>query len=33
MSVLLVGNGINRSAGIVPGWDQFFANAVNVAGF
>ena len=33
MSVLLVGNGINRYAGIVPGWYDLFANAVKVDGF
>lgn len=33
MSVLFVGNGINRYAGIVPGWDELFAKAVNIDGF
>lgn len=33
MKVLLVGNGINRYAGIVPGWKQLFAEAVKVDGF
>lgn len=33
MKVLLVGNGINRYARIVPGWDELFANAVKVEGF
>lgn len=33
MKVLLVGNGINRYAGIVPGWDDLFARAVKVDGF
>lgn len=33
MNVLLVGNGINRYARIVPGWDKLFANAVKVEGF
>lgn len=33
MKVLLVGNGINRYARIVPGWDKLFANAVKVDGF
>ena len=33
MKVLLVGNGINRYAGIVPGWDELFAKAVRIDGF
>ena len=33
MSVIFVGNGINRCAGIVPGWDELFAEAVNVPSF
>lgn len=33
MSVLFVGNGINRYAGIVPGWSELFAKAVNIDGF
>lgn len=33
MKVLLVGNGINQLAGIVPGWDQLFAQAVKIEGF
>lgn len=33
MSVLFVGNGINRYARIVPGWDELFAKAINIDGF
>lgn len=33
MSVLFVGNGINRYADIVPGWGELFARAVNIDGF
>lgn len=33
MSVLFVGNGINRCANVVPGWNELFARAINVDGF
>lgn len=33
MSVLFVGNGINRCAKVVPGWDELFARAINIDGF
>lgn len=33
MSVLFVGNGINRYAETVPGWGELFAKAVNIDGF
>lgn len=33
MKVLLVGNGINQLARIVPSWYELFTNAVKVDGF